>query len=249
MKSIKVLQDTFAKQSTVAASQLPDGKKYFLKAGIEFEIDRWNPTVSNHVKAVPTKQLGNYQTWCFFQDHIQINDPDKPKEIELKVPYYSQRDNVQDWWRTCNTSSCAMVAEYLKPGCIKGSDDYYLLNYVNKYGDTTDHSAQTAALKALGIDSYFSYQLDYDDLDRELEAGRPVVIGVLHKGPITQPSGGHMIVVIGKYADGYIFNDSWGEGFDYSGSNGKQVKYPYQSLNARWLMDGANTGWGRIFKG
>lgn len=249
MKSLKILENTWAKQSTVAAKELADDKKFFLKAGVEFEIDKYSPTASGHIKAVPTKQLGKYQTWCFFEDHVQINDSDKPKDILLKVPYYSQRDNVAEWWRTCNTSSCAMVAEFLKPGCIKSSDDYYLQNYVNQYGDTTDHSAQTAALKALGIDSYFSYNLDYEDIDKELEAGRPVVLGVLHKGTINQPSGGHMVVCVGKYADGYVFNDPWGEGFDYSSTNGKAVKYGFKSLNARWLADGEGTGWGRIFRG
>ena len=142
-----------------------------------------------------------------------------------------------------------MVAEYLKPGCIKGSDDYYFINHFRPNWDSTDHSAQTKALKELGIDSGFSYNLDYEDLDKELAENHPVVIGVLHKGSIHQPSGGHMIVVIGKYESGYICHDPWGRGFDYANHNGRSVRYPYQSLNARWLADGAGTGWGRVFRG
>jgi hypothetical protein len=45
--------------------------------------------------------------------------------IKLSVPYYSQRDNVSEPERSCNKSSCCMVAEYIKPGIFGGSDNVY----------------------------------------------------------------------------------------------------------------------------
>jgi hypothetical protein len=33
--------------------------------------------------------------------------------IKLSVPYYSQRDNISEPERSCNKSSCCMVAEYI----------------------------------------------------------------------------------------------------------------------------------------
>ncbi|MGL5080290.1 MAG: C39 family peptidase [Microcoleaceae cyanobacterium] len=182
---------------------------------------------------------------------------DTPSEsgFYLSVPYYSQRDNVTEWWRTCNTSSCAMVAEYLHLGSINGSDDKYF-GLVSQYGDTTDHKAHTSALGEIGIRSSFWTNLDYKDLDNELDHERPVVIGIAHRGAIEAPQGGHMIVVIGKYKDlihgdrGYICHDPWGEGFGiyYNlGRPGDHVRYPTESLDKRWLCEGKQSGWGRLF--
>jgi hypothetical protein len=165
--------------------------------------------------------------------------------MKLNVPYYSQRDNAVDWFRTCNASSHAMCVEYLKPGLITGDDEY--ISKLVEYGNTTDHSAHTRMLSSWGIKSEWRTDLDYADLDRQLELGKPIPIGVLHKGNLSNPTGGHICVVIGKNEDGYIVHDPWGEGFEYSNTNGNSVIYPPQSLDKRWLVEGENTGWGRIF--
>ncbi|NEN90809.1 MAG: hypothetical protein F6K48_18580 [Okeania sp. SIO3H1] len=164
----------------------------------------------------------------------------------LTVPYYSQRDNRVDWWRTCNSSSMAMCAQYLKPGCISGDDEY--IDRLADYGDTTDHSAHTRLLSVMGINSSWETNLSYEDLNNQLAKGKPVPIGVLHKGTLKYPTGGHICVVIGREAGGYICHDPWGHGFGYDYHNGRDCHYPYQSLDARWLVEGENTGWGRIFK-
>lgn len=164
----------------------------------------------------------------------------------LAVPYYSQRDNNKEWWRTCNASSMAMCAQYLNPGCITGDDDY--IKKLSSYGDTTDHLAHTRLLESLGIDSSWRTDLSYAHLDSQLEKGKPIPIGVLHKGTLNYPSGGHICVVIGKRAGGYICHDPWGYGFKYIDHNGNSCYYPYQSLDARWLVEGESTGWGRIFE-
>ncbi len=165
--------------------------------------------------------------------------------MKLNVPYYSQRDNAVDWHRTCNSSSHAMCVKYLKPNAIEGDDDY--ISRLNEFGDTTDHSAHTRLLKSLGIESEWKTDLNYADLDYQLERGKPIPIGVLHKGTLDNPSGGHICVVVGKNSSGYIVNDPWGNGFDYVNHNGKEVIYPTQSLDSRWLVEGQSTGWGRIF--
>ncbi|MEB3277750.1 MAG: C39 family peptidase [Lyngbya sp.] len=163
----------------------------------------------------------------------------------LNVKYFSQRDNREESWRTCNTSCCAMVADFIKPGCISGDDGYK--DIVDRFGDTTCHEAQTRALASLGINSRFDYNLSYRELDNSLILNKPIVIGVLHRGHYQTPYGGHMIVVIGKYEDGYICHDPWGVPFHYSATNGANCKIPFQSLDTRWLCDGPYSGWGRIF--
>ena len=184
---------------------------------------------------------------------IYRTQPEKPKSSILEVPFYSQTDNYRDANRTCNSSSCAMCLAYFKPGTLTGAkgDDAYVQK-VFAVGDTTDHLVQTRVLDSYGIKSHFSYSLSFADLDHELAAGRPVVIGILHRGSLSNPTGGHMVVVIGKTPSGdYVVNDPYGSLNDgYTGSvyNGKGAVYKKYDLVKRWTPDGPNSGWGRIFE-
>jgi hypothetical protein len=170
----------------------------------------------------------------------------------LNVPYYPQTDNYRDANRTCNSSSCAMCLEYFKPGTLLGAkgDDAYIQK-VFAIGDSTDHSVQTKVLDSYGIKSRFSYNLGFADLDREIAAGRPVVIGILHRGTLSSPTGGHMVVVIGKKGEDYVVNDPYGslnDGYTGPVTNGKGAVYKKTDLTYRWLEKGKDkTGWGRIF--
>lgn len=176
----------------------------------------------------------------------------EPAELVLPVPYYPQTDNYTQPERTCNSSSCAMALEYFRPGTLrgpKGDDDY--IRKVFDVGDTADHSVQTKVLKDYGIDSEFKYNLSFDDLDKELLENRPVVIGILHRGSLASPTGGHMIVVIGKNVKGqYIVHDPYGDLYDgYTSNvyNGRSAIYEKYVLEARWTADGPGSGWGRVF--
>jgi len=171
----------------------------------------------------------------------------------LSVPYFPQTDNYRDANRTCNSSSCAMCLEYLKPGTLKGAkgDDAYVQK-VFAIGDSTDHTVQTRVLESYGVKSQFSYNLSFSDLDKSLSAGKPVVIGILHRGSLSAPTGGHMVVVIGKKGNDYVVNDPYGslnDGYTGSVTNGKGAVYKKSDLAQRWLEHGKDkTGWGRIFK-
>jgi uncharacterized protein YvpB len=170
----------------------------------------------------------------------------------LSVPYYPQTDNYRDAQRTCNSSSCAMCLEYFKPGTLQGAkgDDAYVQK-VFSIGDSTDHTVQTKVLEGYGVKSHFSYNLGFADLDRELAAGKPVVIGIYHRGTLSAPSGGHMVVVIGKKGEDYVVNDPYGslnDGYTGPVTNGKGAVYKKSDLTYRWLEKGKDkTGWGRIF--
>jgi hypothetical protein len=54
---------------------------------------------------------------------------------------------------------------------------------VFKIGDTTDHAVQTKVLENRLVLSHTSPNLSFADLDKQLAAGKPVVIGILHRGP------------------------------------------------------------------
>jgi hypothetical protein len=181
--------------------------------------------------------------------------PSKPSGILLNVPWYPQTDNFTLPDSTCNSSACAMCLEFLKPGSLppgpKGDDAY--LRRVLAIGKSTDNSVQTRVLQGYGLNSVFRFNLDFSDLDSELAAGRPLVLGILHRGPTSNPTrnSGHMIVGIGKTDKGdYIFHDPYGSllrGYTGPVIEGRQVVYSRMELEKRWTADGPKSGWGRIF--
>jgi len=206
--------------------------------------------LEKELEKVAPELLDDSSEWV----EVYRNKPEpkpEPADVVLPVPFYPQTDNYTQPERTCNSSSCAMTLEYFRPGTLEGrkGDDEYLRT-VFSYGDTTDHSVQTKALEEYGVKSAFKYDLTFEDLDKELAAKRPVVLGILHKGTLQNPSGGHMIVVIGKNKYGYVCHDPYGDLYDgYTSSvyNGRSVVYEKHVLKARWTVDGPGTGWGRVF--
>ncbi|MDX2232352.1 MAG: C39 family peptidase [Leptolyngbyaceae cyanobacterium bins.349] len=242
----KVLRTTIAKQSTVQARLLAPQFKTELKPGT-YDIIRWAHASNGHQRVTFANKMGNFQTWLLWGDDIQCDN--ESKKIQLRVPYYSQRDNRSaEWWRQCNTSSHAMILNFLKPGSVASDDDYFQ-RFVQPNGDSTDWTVHTNALKRFGIDSVYRQDLDFADLEKSLELGFPVAIGVLHNGPIASPTGGHVLVITGMDKDKSVFyaNDPWGVGFRYTNFNGENVEYPIQpSLDRRWLADGDKSGWGRL---
>jgi hypothetical protein len=179
---------------------------------------------------------------------------EKPKGSILDVPFYPQTDNFALPDSTCNSSACAMCLEFIKPGSLppgpRGDDAY--LRKVLAIGKSTDHSVQTRVLQSYGVNSVFRYDLSFADLDRELIAGRPVVLGILHRGPESAPTGsGHMVCCIGKTDSGdYWINDPYGnlyENYVTPVANGRQVIYRKSTLEKRWTVKHPKDGWGRIF--
>lgn len=207
--------------------------------------------LAEEIAKVAPELLDDDSEWVAIFRNQKVNT-DKDQDVVLPVLYYPQTDNYTQPERTCNSSACAMALEYFKPGTLhgpKGDDEY--IREVFKVGDTTDHSVQTRILKDYEINSEFRYNLDFDDLDSELRARRPVVIGILHRGPLYAPTGGHMIVVIGKTEKGhYIVHDPYGDLYDgYTSTvyNGCSALYERSVLEKRWTADGRGSGWGRVF--
>lgn len=179
---------------------------------------------------------------------------EEQKDILLNVPWYKQTDNYTLPDETCNSSACAKYLEFMIPGSLppgpKGDDEY--LRKVLAIGKSTDHTVQTRVLQSYGLNSVFRYDLSFDDLDKELKAGRPMVIGILHRGPESAPTGsGHIITVIGKKTNGdYIVHDPYGniyDGYTTSVENGKSAVYRRSTLERRWTVKHSKDGWGRVF--
>jgi len=121
--------------------------------------------------------------------------------ITLQVPYLCQRDSLTaQGLRMCFSSTCAMAAAYLKPGCLAGAsqlDDRYL-GLLQRHGDTTGAAAQIQTLRSLGIEAELRTDGRIEQLIAQLKLGIPVPVGWLHRGPVAAPSGGgHWSLVVG----------------------------------------------------
>ncbi len=161
----------------------------------------------------------------------------KTLNLETKTRYFSQRDNYRDAHRTCNSSSNAMYLDWLlrmigKPGL--DSDDGYLKK-VFSIGDSPDHSVQTKAIKQYGFNTKWMTDRDTPFVEDLVEAGFPVVVNILHKGPITNPSGGHIIMLIDQKAEDWIAHDPWGTlTSQYKEHKGEYSRISKQEFSARW---------------
>ncbi len=176
--------------------------------------------------------------------------------IQLPVPYLSQNDSVTGQGsRMCFASTCAMAAAFLKPGCFMGSgqlDDQYLA-LVQRHGDTTDASAQVAALQSLGIQARFRTDGGIDHLIHQLQRGIPCPVGWLHKGPASSATGGgHWSLVIGwdPATRQLLMHDPNGEADLVNGgyvstalSSGKALRYSERNWGRRWQVEGPGSGW------
>lgn len=176
--------------------------------------------------------------------------------IELPVSYQYQLDSSVPGagHRMCFSSTNAMAAEYLRPGVLKGAQkDDFFLDVVEGFGDTTSAEAQVAALKAVGVAAAFRQDGTSNKALELLRSGLPVPIGILHRGPLSNPSGfGHWILIVGVDLDSreWICHDPAGEidlengGFiDSSPLAGRFVRHDIDKLNRRWLVGGEGDGW------
>lgn len=145
-----------------------------------------------------------------------------------------------------------MLLETLKPGTLVGvnGDDSYL-GRVFRYGDTTDNQAQIKALASYGIKATFTSRANWQTIEKQIKAGIPVPCGFLHKGPVSNPSGGgHWLTVIGFTRDAMIVNDPYGDlnlvGGTYASSKGAGLSYSRKNFGPRWMVEGPGSGWAII---
>ena len=175
-----------------------------------------------------------------------VAQPKSPLKNPLWTPYFQQNDNASGTgYRECFSSSCAMLAAYY--GRVREDDEYNRIR--SKYGDTTSHTAQLNALTSLSLKPAFATTGSPADLRKEIDAGRPVAVGWLHKGPYIAPSGGgHWSVVIGYTDTHLILHDPNGEADLISGTyvshvGGKSIHYSFKHFLPRWNVEGPASGW------
>jgi len=254
-KSILAKRDTWLKRRPVDSTSLAPEDKLFVPKNSAWQWTEIRIYAGKSHQLVILEQRPD-QEWWIFPDHwkvindfdVQEGPPKSDGEIKLVVPYFSQRDNKKDPMRTCFSSSCAMLLASLDPDAIEGDDEY--INEVYKYGDTTEASAQIATLKHFGVDAKFIQNADWNTVESQLKQGIPVPMGVLHKGPVSNPTGGgHWICCVGVSADKTKLwvHDPFGEmdliSGGYVSTDGKYRLYSKKNLGPRFLVEGAKSGW------
>ncbi len=259
--------DTFLKKKLLGSTDLADSEKIFIKKDQAFYVTEYSPDRNQHLfltlaSPFPAKDgKTQLQKVYAYEPHIKIEGQDLNQLIKLPVKYCSQLDNDTSifgpGWRQCNTTSNTMLADYLLGGELTrqakagnydvAEPESVYMRIVVKYGDTTDHDAQTWALKELGIESYFSYSLSAKDLLLSLKANIPVVVGFAYKGS------GHICVVVGHDPTNkvWLIHDPYGtrhgasDSYDV-GVGGAYDSYSYDVMQQVFWDSGGESGWGRI---
>ena len=258
-QQIIALQSTVLKKEPLQSHQLSFNQRKDVAKGKGYQVTQ---IVDEGTHSKVTLDYGA-GVWYIYNPHWEVGkvNAEEGNEINgkvLKVKYFPQRDSATTHAnRMCFSSSCSMLADYLNPSAIQVSeqeDDYYMKNYVFKYGDTTDSSVQIKALRDLKVNATFRQNLSQADIETQINKGIPVPVGILHHGPVSAPSGGgHWVCIIGydKATAQYIVHDPYGEldvvnGGYYGSTNGASMRYSYANFNRRWMVDGMGTGWGII---
>lgn len=258
-QQIVALQDTLLKKEPLQSYQLDFNLKKQVQKGKGYQII---DIVDEGVHSKVTLDYGA-GVWYIYNPHWRVQGIRdvvyKPEGHRiLQVKYFPQRDSrTTHAHRMCFSSSCAMMADFLNPKAIdvaEQEDDYYMKNYVFRYGDTTSADAQIKALRDLGIKATFRKNLTQADIEAQIDRGVPVPVGILHHGHVSAPrGGGHWVCIIGydKANAQYIIHDPYGEldlvnGGYYGSTNGASQRYSYANFNKRWMVEGMGSGWGII---
>lgn len=248
-KKLIALMDKYQPMYTVSPPSRP-AKGFMRNAAAYYRsLPHQNAAWDNLESNLTDEQITKFSTE--YRAAPQVSGPKFP----LAVPYQYQRDSrTGHGERMCFSSAMAMAIQYLCPTCLEGDDDDYL-KVVLRYGDTVSSEAQLKAARSLGLNVNFRTNLGEVDLISQLDKSIPVPVGILHRGPLSSPSGGgHWITLIGYNTDSFFCHDPYGQmdvrngGYLRTGPvDGRAVLYPKSALLKRWLISSSNDGWGMIF--
>ena len=169
------------------------------------------------------------------------------------VPYYNQLDSPTGYgYRECFDSAAAIVAAFNR--VVESQNEYRQVR--RKHGDTTEVHAQVSALRSLGLDAEFRKDVRVEDIEIEIDAGRPLMVGWLHQGDFSKGKPavcdtngcGHWSVIIGYDKDDFIAMDPMGKpdmehgGHDTTKS-GKIIRMSRPAFYQRFLIEGEASGW------
>ncbi|PSB16890.1 peptidoglycan-binding protein [Phormidesmis priestleyi ULC007] len=258
MSRLKILQDTFLKQSPEQASTLPDDEKQFLTAGTILALHSESDAPNNHIKvAFKDTAFKGLNTWFAFADHVDViadtvkltvttslasQEEPFPAEVRLDVKHLDQLDNRFAPTTTCNVTCCAMILQFhgikqRKQGA-SFEDELYL--WIESQGlDRYNHTHLVKLLQEYGLENEFVTTATWKEIKRHLASGNPVIC------PGDYTPSGHIIVLSGYNSEGFIVQDPNGEIFWSPGNDPfyehNSAAEPHRGANLTYSYDLMNT--------
>jgi uncharacterized protein YvpB len=243
---LTVTTTTALKRKPINAGDLPENQKRTLTAGKELQLASFEP-IRNHIRVVLAGDSPNEDNfWYAFGEHVTIREGDRkvfplamPDQIQLNVPYRSQRNNEINPDGACNVTSLAMVLLYhgipqRQPNSYAQFEDE-LYDYAENNGlSRHDPHDLAVVVEDYGLRDDYRSDASLEQIKAWVALRRPVVI----HGYFT--NFGHIIVVIGYDKSGFIVHDPYGEwnnwGYDLNepdGNNtkGKALHYSYDMIS------------------
>lgn len=250
--TIQAKVDTILKAKLLPAEMLSAAQKKNIRKGEALQVSSVVPTKDQHLKLTLINHA--WDVGYVYAPHWTY----ERETIILPSTYYYQTDNPsgQGYRECCGTSNAIMLnavlngwldAEAASQG-IEQPESIYL-SVLAEEGDTTDHGANTRALRRFGIESYWATNLTFDFYYKSIQAGIPVVMGLLYKGP----NHGHVVCGNGYKLPNILYvHDPYGareRATDYWISNlpeaGKNDEYTIGTMSKLWLPE-VNDGHGRV---
>ncbi len=228
--TVTVLQNTVIKKRPVDSSVLAATDRATLTQGQVLGVSSYS-VEGGHIKVALTEEIVGFgNTGYLHPAFMKMQRGGKainpiPDQVELNVPYFSQRDNPRFYWSTCNVTSIAMVFYYYGVRSKDGGqlEDELLQWCFDHHGEgsQTDHNCLGELIQAYGFEHRFELKASVQDIREELINRHPVVLC----GYFTH--GGHIITVVGYTPQGLIVNDPWGDGYyGYESTEGRKLLYP-----------------------
>ena len=170
------------------------------------------------------------------------------------MPQYFRQLDLPNGPRMCFTSAAAMSAAFHRK--VETQEEYNVVR--SDFGDTSSVQAQVAALESLGLSVQFTQTADAEDVMEAIDAGIPVMVGWLHRGPASAPtcganSCGHWSLIYG-YSGRYTSDASWlmsdpagvpdlERGGHNQALSGQRVSVRQAEFHSRWQVEGPHSGW------
>ena len=169
------------------------------------------------------------------------------------VPHHNQLLSQTGYGaRECFDAAASMVVAFHHG--VRSQDAYRQVR--RKFGDTTEVHAQVSALRSLGLDAEFRKNVRVEDIEIEIDAGRPLMVGWLHKGDFTKgkpaccdtDGSGHWSLIIGYDKDDFIAMDPMGlpdmeRGGHDTTKSGERIRMSRPAFYQRWSIEGEASGW------
>lgn len=227
---ITAVSDTWLKPSRADSSTISKDLMYRFKAGTTLTAIAVGPLTNGHYLLTLDKVLQGYTQWYVFSPHVTVEKG--VRTVNLAVPYYPQYDNRYQPSTSCFATSTAMALAFygVKPiGSDTLEDELYL--YLQDNGlDRFSWDDIAYLIRKYGCVPTANMGATFADIRAALDSGAPVIFGTYFT------HAGHIVLIKGYDADGFICHDPWGValgGGQYDLTRpGSDVHYSYSFVSA-----------------